>query len=62
MYLILACLGNEELEEMGIEKSMQGKICRIIQRIKAKGQRSFNSETYYFNHSHYDCLFLFLNE
>jgi len=37
MYLILACLGNEELEEMGIEKSMQGKICRIIQRIKTKG-------------------------
>ncbi|KAL4497096.1 hypothetical protein ABPG72_019416 [Tetrahymena utriculariae] len=62
MHLILEYLSEEHLDGLQIIPGFQSLIQNVVKRIKKKGQRTEHSQTYYYNHSHYNCLFLLLSD
>ncbi|KAL4453208.1 hypothetical protein ABPG74_015439 [Tetrahymena malaccensis] len=62
MHLILEYLSEEHLDGLQIIPGFHSLIQNVVKRIKKKGQRTEHSQTYYYNHSHYNCLFLLLSD
>lgn len=63
MYSLLRCLKHETMQEFGIEKEMRDQIIDLVSQIKksAKKKKKNLCKSDFFNHRHYNVLFLMLD-
>ncbi|KAL4497094.1 hypothetical protein ABPG72_019414 [Tetrahymena utriculariae] len=61
MHLLIEMLSDDHLDSFEIIPGYNILIKNLIQRLKQSGKRNKLSQTYYFNHQHYNCIFLTLN-
>ncbi|EAR87074.2 hypothetical protein TTHERM_00418640 (macronuclear) [Tetrahymena thermophila SB210] len=61
MHLLIELLSEDHLDSFEIIPGYNILIKNLIHRLKQSGKRNKLSQTYYFNHQHYNCIFLTLN-
>lgn len=62
MHLILELLSDEHLDNFKIAPGFEGIIRTAVRRLRESGKRNNHSQTFYFNHSHYNCFFLVITQ
>lgn len=58
MMLILTLLSPENLDGLGVPRSIGSKLNRIVNRMREQGRKKHGAKSNFYNHSHYNCLFL----
>lgn len=60
MYLILELLQDVHLDCFGLADELKAEIKQVLFGIREAGKRVADSKSFFFNHMHYNCLFLTL--